>query len=247
MSPLCAALVFTLALMALRRRRWDSIVPLVVMVAVPPFLIWVISHGHVSYMRYQFILFTLPFWAALAGVGLTHVYRSRRSLFAAMCLLVFLTLSAQNEIYDHWGHQKGAEDSPIPSDYAGAALAVSGSYSPGDAVVFDRTGVIRIDAGVKYHLPRDVALRDVFAMPHIPGNEWIDPTDYPFPARCLREQERRIWVVTQGNDVDPLAGLAPRQARALRAEYQLITKKYLSNLTVTLLQRSVSAASASQR
>jgi mannosyltransferase len=231
-SALAAGAVMTLAVLAWRGRR-DAVLFVIALAALPPLVVWAVSHGEVSYFFYRYLLFPLSAWAVLAGAGLTAV-RSRAAVAAALVVLALLTLPEQQGVRKPYAHfWEGL-------DYAGAARTIQKAHRPGDAVVYDRGDDAgrRLDVGVRFYLPRDLQLRDVFRSASAAERNGLWSAECPDPAACVRD-ERRIWLVVAGNAPDPLRwGLPSDQSQALRARYTATGTEHLAGLTVTLLQRN---------
>jgi mannosyltransferase len=229
-SALITGAVTTLAVMAWGGRR-DAVLFVTALAVVPPLALWAVSHGEVSYFFYRYLLFTLPAWAVLAGAGLSAV-RSRAAVAAALVVLALLTLPEQQGVRKPYGHfWEGL-------DYAGAARTIQKSHQPGDAVVYDRGDDYwrMLDVGVRFYLPRDLQLRDVFRSASAAERSDLWSAECPDAAACVRD-ERRIWLVQAGNG-PALWGLPKDQAQALRARYTATRTERLTGLTVTLLRRN---------
>ncbi|WP_405529776.1 glycosyltransferase family 39 protein [Streptomyces avidinii] len=228
-SGLCAGAVVALAALAGRERR-EVLLPCVALVVVPPLVLWAASHGEVSYFRFQYVMFTVPCWAVLAGAGLAAAARSWRVAAVVLAVLSLLLLPDQRRMREPFEH-----DVPHGADYAGAARTIAKYHRPGDGVVYVRGAPWMLDRGVRYYL-RDLELREVFLARSAAENDELYPVHCTQPARCLRG-ESRIWVVVPGTGPDPLEPVPAEQARALRAQYTTYGTERLSGLTVALLQR----------
>jgi mannosyltransferase len=196
---------------------------------LPCLLIWLSSHGDVSYFRNVYLLFTLPAWALLAGTGLAAICGSWRAATALLVALAVLALPDQNRMRQPFEH-----DAPVPLDYAAAADVIRTYHQPGDAVVYDRENTWKLDGGVQYYLPRDLKMRDVFLTSTPRAINQLYALECPAPALCLRG-ERRIWLLTQGNDPDPLNAIGQGEADALRTQYTTSWSRSVTGMTVTLL------------
>ncbi|MFD4547762.1 glycosyltransferase family 39 protein [Streptomyces sp. NPDC058467] len=231
-SGLCAGALMLLAVVACGERR-EGVVFCAVSAVAPPLAIWSLSHGNVSYFCFRYMLFTLPAVAVLAGAGLTAAVRSRRVLVPALAVLALLTLPEQELLRQPLGHYRTGGP-----EYAGAARAIERHYAPGDAIIYDRNEEAGMFAlGVRYYLPREVRMRDVFLAESAAHRDDLLSTDCPKPDRCLRG-EKRIWLVVKGNPRNPLNGLPPDQAAALRAHYIATGAERPGGLTVALLERT---------
>ncbi|MEU6574001.1 glycosyltransferase family 39 protein [Streptomyces sp. NPDC046805] len=199
--------------------------------AIGPFvLVWLASHGAISYFRHVYFLFTLPAWALLAGAGVSGACRSRKALAVLLAALVYVTLPDQRQMRQPFEH-----DAPVPVDYAAAADVIRQHYRPGDAVVYDRTDVWRLDDGVQYYLPRGLKLRDVFLAKSAVAVDDLVSVECSDPARCLKG-EPRIWMLSQGDDF-PFASVNPMQANVLQSKYTLSSSQSVTGMTVSLLVR----------
>ncbi|MET8953999.1 hypothetical protein [Streptomyces sp. NPDC004533] len=201
-TGLCAGTVLVLALVACRARR-DAVVFRTVSAVAPVLLIWAVSHGHISYLYFRYMLFTLPALAMLAGAGLATGARSRRVIAAVLAALALLTLPDQKSMREPLAHYW-----PGGPDFAAAARTIQRGYVPGDAIVYSRVQEEALSLGVSYYLPRDLKLRDVFLAESPTRRDDLAATQCLEPARCLWG-EKRIWVVVEGNAPDPLHGLPP--------------------------------------
>lgn len=229
-SALCAGVVITLAALAWKESR-DGLVLCLAVAVLPPLVLWAASHGEVSYFRYQYLMFTVPAWAVLAGAGLAGATRSWLPAAVGLAVLALLVLPDQRTMRDTFQH-----DVPHGADYAGAARTIEKYYRPGDAVVYVRGAPWMLDQGVRYYLRRDLKLPEVFLAETAAENNELYPAYCARPSKCLKG-ESRIWVVVPGNGPDSLDAVPVHQARALRAKYTTYGAERLSGVTVTLLQR----------
>ncbi|WP_369246552.1 glycosyltransferase family 39 protein [Streptomyces sp. R41] len=228
-SALCAGALIALALLA-RSPRKAPLLLCGTWALVPPVLVWLASHGEVSYFRHVYVLFTLPAWALLAGAGLSTVPRSRKATAALVAALAVLTLSDQKQMRQPFEH-----DAPVPLDYAAAADVIKQRHQPGDAVVYDRANTWKLDSGVQYYLPRDLKMRDVFLSRTPTAINDLYPVECSAPVHCLKG-EQRIWLLTQGADF-PFTAINPMQANALQSQYKLSASESVTGMTVSLLVR----------
>ncbi len=229
-SAVCAGALIALALLARSPRRTPLLL-CAVWALQAPVLVWLASHGDVSYFRHVYLLFTLPAWALLAGAGLAATIRSWKAGAALLAMLAVLTLPDQRQMRQPFEH-----DAPVPLDYAAAADVISRLHQPGDAVVYDRENTWKLDGGVQYYLPRDLKMRDVFLAKTPAAINQLYALQCPDPVRCLGDAQR-IWLVTQGADPDPLDAIALDQANALRTRYKASMSESMTGMTVTLLTR----------
>ncbi|MCX5607337.1 MULTISPECIES: glycosyltransferase family 39 protein [unclassified Streptomyces] len=230
-SALCAGVVITLAALAWKEGR-DGLVLCLAVALLPPLVLWAASHGDVSYFRFQYVMFTVPAWAVLAGAGLAAVTRpSWRPVAVGLAVLAVLVLPDQRTMRGTFQH-----DVPHGADYAGAARTIEKYYRPGDAVVYVRGAPWMLDQGVRYYLRRDLKLPEVFLAESAVEKNELYPAHCAQPAKCLKG-EGRIWVVVPGTGPDALDAVPVHQARALSAKYTTYGTERVSGLTVALLQR----------
>ncbi|MGW3498818.1 hypothetical protein, partial [Streptomyces sp. NPDC001020] len=154
---------------------------------------------------------------------------SWKATAALLAALAVLTQPDQRQMRQPFEH-----DAPVPLDYAAAAHVVAQNYLPGDAVVYDRENTWKLDSGVQYYLPRGLKMRDVFLTRTPAAINDIYPPQCPVPLLCLKE-EKRIWLLTQGDDPDPLSAINQDQANALRTRYKVSMNESVTGMTVTLL------------
>jgi mannosyltransferase len=230
-SILCAGALITLACLA-RSSRKGPLLLCGTWALLPPVLVWLASHGEVSYWRNVYLLFTLPAWVLLAGAGLAAVSRSRKADAAFLVALAVLALPDQGRVREPLAHDVGF----APVDYAAAADMVKRGYQPGDAVVYDRFHTWKLDTGVQYYLPRDLKLRDVFLAGTPAAINQIYAAECPVPAQCLKG-ERRIWLLT-GGDEFPMKAIDPNQVLALQRDYTFSKIEPVTGMTVSLLVRT---------
>jgi mannosyltransferase len=232
-SALCAGALIFLAFLALLARspRKSPVILCAAWAVLPLVLVWLASHGNVSYFRNVYLLFTLPAWALLAGGGLAAAAHSRKATAALLAMLAVLTLPDQKQMRQPFEH-----DAPVPLDYAAAAAVITRHHQPGDGVVYDREDTWKLDGGVQYYLPRNLKMRDVFLTKTPTEINDLYAIQCPVPALCLRG-EQRVWLLPQGADPDPLNAISPDEANALRTRYTASMSESVTGMTVTLLVR----------
>ncbi|MFG2883385.1 glycosyltransferase family 39 protein [Streptomyces sp. NPDC048297] len=229
-SALCAGALISLAFAA-RSSRKGPLLLCGTWALLPPVLVWLASHGEVSYWRNVYILFTLPAWVLLAGAGLAAVSRSRKADAIFLVTLAVLALPDQGRVREPLAHDVGF----APVDYAAAADVIKQGYRPGDAAVYDRFRTWKLDSGVQYYLPRDLKLRDVFLARTPAAINDLYAVECSPAARCLKG-EQRIWLLTQGNEF-PLSAIDPGESMALQSRYTLSKSASVTGMTVSLLVR----------
>ncbi|GKQ33961.1 glycosyltransferase family 39 protein [Streptomyces sp. A012304] len=231
-SVLCAGALIALALLARSPRR-AGLVLCGAWALLPPVLVWLASHGEVSYFRHVYVLFTLPAWALLAGAGLAAATRSPKGAAVVVVALAVLTLPDQRQMRQPFEH-----NAPVPLDYAAAAAVIEERHRPGDAVVYDRENSWKLDGGVRYYLPRELTMRDVFLKKAPDAIDDLYVVQCPVPILCLGD-ERRVWLLTQGPE-SPFDAIDQEQANALRSRYELSVSEPVTGMTVSLLVRKES-------
>ncbi|MFJ8358997.1 glycosyltransferase family 39 protein [Streptomyces sp. NPDC093984] len=229
-SAVCCGALMALACLARPPRKAPALL-CAAWAALPAVLVWLASHGDVSYFRHVYILFSLPAWALLAGAGLAATFHSRKATAALLAALAVLTLPDQKRMREPFEH-----NAPVPLDYAAAADMVTRYHQPGDAVVYDRQDTWKLDSGVQYYLPRDLKMRDVFLARTPTAINDLYAVQCPVPDLCLRGAQR-IWLLTQGVGQDPFNAISTDQASALRTRYRATMSTSVTGMTVTLLVR----------
>jgi mannosyltransferase len=230
-SAACAGAVIALAVLAPKARR-EAFVLCVALAVLPPLVVWAASQGDISYFRFQYLLITLPAWAVLAGAGLAAAAPSWPTAVAVIAAIALLVLPEQAKLREQYAHHDD-----VPTDYVAAARTIMKYHRPGEAVVFDRNGPAwMLDQGVRYYLPRELKMREVFLAASAADNDDLFPTYCPWPAACVKD-ESRIWLVVPGNRPDALAAIPKAQADALRAKYKPYGSEHAPGVTVELLER----------
>ncbi|MFJ3303241.1 glycosyltransferase family 39 protein [Streptomyces sp. NPDC086549] len=233
-SGACAGALIGFAVLARSPRR-SALLLCGVWAILPPVLVWLASQGDVSYFRPAYLLFTIPAWALLAGAGLSAACQSWKAATALLAVLAVLNLFDQRQVRQPYDH-----DAPImqtPLDYRSAADLIRKHYRPGDAAVYDREHSWKIDAGVKYYLPRGLKMRDVFLQSAPSEINQLTAVDCSVPDQCLKG-EQRIWLLSHGADPDPFNAINQGQASVLRNRYKPSWSQSLAGMTVTLLVRN---------
>jgi mannosyltransferase len=206
---------------------------------VPVAAVWVISQGPQSYFWPRYLLYTIIFWALLAGLALSKV--KLPAALSAILVLGILGSGDQAAIREPGAHNwadypAGGRGYP---DYAAAAAYIGGHARAGDGIVY-QPGAMMIDLGVTYYLPDPP--RPLFVARTAAQAHWLYPAYCPHPARCLasftRSDDDRIWVVVLGQPHRPYPALPPAQAAALRAGYATAAAHRVHGLTVFLLERA---------
>ncbi|WP_406170171.1 glycosyltransferase family 39 protein [Streptomyces sp. NBC_00996] len=232
-SGACTGALIALALLARSPRR-AALLLCAVWALLPPVLVWLASQGDVSYFRSVYLLFTIPAWALLAGVGLSAACHSWKAATALLAVLAVLSLFDQRQVRQPFDH-----DGPIlqlPLDYRSAADLIAKHYRPGDAVVYDREHSWKLDTGVQYYLPRGLKMRDVFLQSASREINQLYAIDCSVPDRCLKG-EQRIWLLAHGAEPDPFNAINQGQAYVLRNRYKPSWSRSMAGMTVTLLVR----------
>ncbi|GAA4852366.1 glycosyltransferase family 39 protein [Kitasatospora terrestris] len=236
--------VLTVAVLAVGSKRPGSVLLGWCLVLIPVGALWVAStHGSVSYFMPKYMFFVLPGVSVLAGAGLALV--RLRATLAGLAVIGLLALPDQRVLHGTLSHAKYVYPVPVtwfdPLDYRAAARLVAAGYHPGDAAAFGQNqwqlwwGV---DIGVRYYLPEDVVLRDVFAGQSGQQRDDLWPTMTPDPKAALgTTPPPRIWLVAKDGGQDPFGTLPPAYAKALQERYKLDHVKTVSGMSVSLLVR----------
>ncbi|MEV6396724.1 glycosyltransferase family 39 protein [Streptomyces sp. NPDC051907] len=212
-SGLCAGAVVVLALLAAGSERREGLLLCAAVAVLPPLVVWAASHGEVSYFRYQYALFTLPAWSLLAGAGLATAARSRIAVVAVLSVLVLLGLPDHSHMREKYEH-----DYPHRVDYAAAAGTIAKYYRSGDAVVYGKRRAWMLDGGVRFYLPDGVRPREALVAESAAERDDLFGVACPNPVECLKGQ-RRVWVVAEGGNGDPLGTIPLKQSAEIRTKY----------------------------
>lgn len=220
---------------------------------VPVLVVWVVSHGTVSYWTTRYFIFTLPAWAVAAGTGVAAVaarIRASWARYGAAAVLVALPLAAgataQAAVREPQAHNWSTYPDPsgdTPIDYAQAANIIAAHEQPGDGMAFQISDKNRwqVNDGVLYYLGDRPAPRIVFQAQTAQQAGLLSPVDCAHPAACLYGT-RRIWVVyinhlvRNGRGGTPFQALPPAATAALHAGGYRVTQTYhTAGITVSLL------------
>ena len=225
-SALVMAVIVGLALFA---RPGTGPVPLLLGWAVLPVAaLWLVSlHSPLFVPRY--LLFVVPAWALLAGIGLARL--SARPVVVVLLLVGLVGVPKQIEMRAADGHGQ---------DPRAAAAIISQRAVPGDAVAYSlndaRGSWVARDLVAHYVSPQRRP-DDVFQVrpQRTDGQLWA--AECADVASCLGDRSR-IWVVRNGRYEDPLAEMTPAaKQRLLRERYRVETVEHPPGLTIALLVR----------
>jgi mannosyltransferase len=230
---------------------------------VPIAVIWGASQGSSSYWLARYLLFTVPAWAAAAGLGIAAAARLAARLrgrwLAAAAVLAGVVLIAvigwpdqqairHTEAHNWWSYPNPIGDFPV--DYVGAANVIAAHERPGDGIVFQVSDDNHwmVDNGVAYYLRlehRPIPATQFQAKTQAQA-DGFRPVECADPAQCLRGAPR-LWLVyinhlvLNGRYRDPYAAIGPAQVAVLRARHYTIARRYgTDGITVVLLVRGVS-------
>lgn len=152
----------------------------------------------------RYLLFTVPGWLLVAATATTD----RRSAVALVALVLALGLPAQTRLRgDVWYDQP---------DYRRVAAILDDRARPGDAVAMTAWAPLRYRVGLRAYLSPRTRLDDVFAAEPAASAATLDDLPCTPAADCLGTPAR-LWIGCWRGCGDPLAGLAPDQAAAVRA------------------------------
>jgi mannosyltransferase len=230
---------------------------------VPIVVIWGASQGSSSYWFARYLLFTVPAWAAAAGLAIAGAARLAAGLrgrwLAAVPVVAGLALIAvigwpdqqairHTEAHNWWSYPDPVGD--IPADYVGAANVIAAHERPTDGIIFQVSDDNHwmVDNGVDYYLRLErrpiPATQFQAKTPAQAGS--FQPVECADPAQCLRT-EPRLWLVyvnhlvPDGRYRDPYAAIGPGRVAALRARHYAIARRYEEDgITVVLLVRGLS-------
>jgi mannosyltransferase len=205
---------------------------LTAMVALPVITIFLLSQGPVSYFWPRYLLFLMPALTMLGGAGLAAA--GRRAL-SAVALAVFALATWPNQMavravaaHDWWAMR-----------YSAAAADIAGAYQPGDGIAYaGRSKLLVIDAGIAYHLPPRVHLRDVFGSQTAIEAGTLNTPEATSAESAALHGPTRIWVVNRGTVSDPYTGMEADKVQSLRQHYRLAQVIPEPGLTLSLLTRT---------
>ncbi|MFI9269222.1 glycosyltransferase family 39 protein [Kitasatospora sp. NPDC052896] len=201
--------------------------------ALPVLAVWVVSQGSTSYFLDRYLLFTVPAWAVLAGAGLTSL-RPRPLIAVGLIGTALLGLQDQQALRTRTSHEW--------ADERGAARIIAKGYHTGDGIVPVRgdQAYMMLDFAMAYYLPRDVHPKDVFAEKTPVQNNDLYSVTCPDADSCAGGTDR-LWVVTYGDQSDPLKGLPADEVKVLTSEFDQEQVKHVQGITVSLLERTKAA------
>jgi mannosyltransferase len=176
----------------------------------------------------RYLLFVVPFGCLLAAGTLASL--TLRWALPIVAIAGLLGAPAQAVI-------RRTHENPASAamDYAAATRIIGANQRPGDGIVYSHRDVQSLlDTAVLYYLgdhPRDVLLaEDPVTAATMQGTECADP------AACLAGVNR-VWLLARGQRSDPLIGVAPPKAAALRDQFRVDQVWTVPGLTVALLTR----------
>jgi len=212
---------------------------------LPVATVWLVTQGPHAFFFPRYLLVTVGAWAMLAGVGLARV--DVRVAAAVVVALAIFGAGDQQVIRSpgahNWAYYPAGTGVAYP-DYAGVAAVIARQARAGDGIVYPAAGQewLMIGPGVQYYLEQD--LRRGSLVPHqlfLAAGAAQLRNLYPVyckdPAACLGH-DPRVWVVVSGDTRKPYEDLASAQAAALRSNYRLSYRTYVTGLTVFLLVRT---------
>ncbi|MET8042853.1 glycosyltransferase family 39 protein [Micromonospora sp. NPDC005215] len=241
-STLLAVAVTALAtaglLTHLRRDAVGRTLSATLVAVLPVPVILLASTGEINYFFSKYLLFLLPAWAVLAGAGIAAL---RRTPLVAAGLVVVAALSVPGQLtlrgeYSHGWYTYPRARAFEPLSYSQAAGVIDAGYEPGDGLVVGGVWWWMTEPGVRYYLPADISLRNVFQKRTAAQRDELFGADCGDPASCLRD-EPRLWLVVPTVTDAPLTGLSKEPAALLGERYQLAQLTHVTGLTVALLQR----------
>lgn len=171
---------------------------------VPAVALVALSFTVVPLTSPRYLLFTVPGWLLAAAAATTD----RRSAVALVAVVLVLGLPAQTRLRgDVWYDQP---------DYRRVAAVLDERARPGDAVAMTAWAPLRYRLGLSAYLSPRTRLDDVFAGEPAAAAATLDDLPCTPAADCLGTPPR-LWIGCWRGCGDPLAGLAPDQAAAVRA------------------------------
>ncbi|MEV1113237.1 glycosyltransferase family 39 protein [Micromonospora sp. NPDC049751] len=222
----------------LRRGTAARTVIFALIAAVPLPVVLLASTGDINYFFSKYLLFVLPAWAVLAGAGVAAL---RRVPLVVVGLVVLAGLSVPGQLalraeYSHSWYTYPQKRAFAPFGYSEAARVVESGYQPGDGLVAGGAWWWAAEDGVRYYLPKDVKLRNVFEQRSAAQRNELFNAACTNPARCLHD-EPRLWVLLPAVTDTPLASLPKKQSAVLTERYEVVRVDHVTGMTVALLQQ----------
>jgi mannosyltransferase len=225
---------------------------------VPIVVIWGASQGSSSYWFARYLLFTVPAWAAAAGLAIAGAARLAAGLrgrwlvavpvVAGVALIAAIGWPDQQairhtEAHNWWSYPNPVGD--VPADYAAAANVIAAHEKPADGIIFQVSDGNHwmVDNGVDYYLRLEHRpVPAVVFQARTPAQAGsFQPVECADPAQCL-PAESRLWLVYVNHLVpggryrDPYAAIGPDKVAVLRARHYVIARRYEADgITVVLL------------
>ena len=223
-----AAVAVAVALLVLAGRPWRDPGPLLLAWAVLPVLALGLLSLAVPLMLPRYLLFTLPAWALLAGLGLARVHPVRAG--AVLLCTLLLALPAQLAVRTGAGHLDATRE---------LAAVITAGYRPGDGIVYAEDdaavgpGWEPRDA-IAHYVPADRRPRDLFALaPQRTGHYLLAQESTDLAGRL--GSTPRVWIVRLRAVDDPVAGLGTAKEALIRGRYRPAGQWHLAPFTVALM------------
>jgi mannosyltransferase len=197
---------------------WAVVPPIATLVTFPLFHLFL----------YRYLLFTVPAWVLLAGIGLISLGRAASTRARPATALVLAAVVLAGAAWLSTPDQSNVRRDPLPGspDLRAAAAMISSGARPGDGVAYGGT-MDQVRAGMEYELRHTHGLRDVFNPTGAYRGGCADP------QACVG-QTTRIWLVNIDRD-DLFGQLPPAMADVLRSRFTIDHHDSLNGVDVALL------------
>ena len=206
---------------------------------LPPVFVYV-TYPVLHLFLARYVLFTMPAWALLAGVGVCGLARifPRRARGWVWILPAILVLPGF--AYLVLPDQRAVRESPVAGqpDYRAAIDAVRRGMRPGDGIVYnDVFGKLSDLAreAVDYEMRDGARPRDVFLYVTSVDRGSYSAAECADPSPCLGETTR-IWLISTTYSTGPLDGMAPLETKLLRS-YHVLSDQRFPGVRLQLLSR----------
>ncbi len=227
-----AALTITTSFL-LRRQRAD--VSILLIWAVFPPLVGVVTFPWLHTFLPRYFLFTLPAWILLAGALSAPVLRRASLRYIAVsaavgCLLAVAGLGVAG--------REVARQSPVDGrpDFRTAVNIMAARQQPGDAIAYGGTAMSWIRQAVDYELRGRPKPVDIFLGKRSQDMGWYLSKECVYPPTCALGVDR-VWLITTATPKDPTTELYKVKAEVLRRWFTIVEIHQATKVRVVLLVR----------
>jgi mannosyltransferase len=214
-------------------RRWT----LVLWALVPPLML-LLTHPVLHLFRLRYLVFTLPAWAILAAAGVRArgAWQPLAATAALTLAMVSLGLPTQSIIRSATGHAKGQ------CDYRSVAEELSAELATTDAVVLggERNRSRHARLALKYYLRQQPEWRDVLAAVSMEERGEFAVENCTDPGKCVAPalgEARVVSCAEQPSRARLLEGVPDRVRSVFTTEFAVSSYRERGNVMYGLLRR----------